>query len=556
VNDRDCDPLELNGASTTGVPGLVHAVRRGNVHLANALGSGLVESPALMAFLPAIARHLWREDLLLPSVPTWWCGESQSLAYVLDHLEQLVIRPALPDPSAGLIHAATLTADERRELADRITATPERFIAQELVARSTAPVWNEGSLRAGHVGLRAFAVAAGDSYQVMPGALAHVSATSQVVSESMFVGHGTKDVWVLSDGPVAPLTLLQPPGARVVPRRTGNDLPSRVADNLFWLGRHVERAEAAARLLRSIFTRLISESAPGGSPELPALFRALVIGWPNGAAAADASGGDLVTESIALARLYDRKQAGSLQAIIDALSLVASNVRDRISIDSWRIVSRIGDDFHPGYPLGVVSLSDVLPTLNQVIFNLSAFSGVATENMTRGPGWQFLDLGRRIERSLLTIGLLRNTLFVASPHEHALLEAVLEIADSSMTYRTRYATNLQVAPALDLLVNDETNPRSIGFQLAALSGHVERLPRQQSDPLLSDHQRLAISLLSAVRLADADSLAEADESQVRSALDRMLDRLASELRELASGISQTYLVHAGPAHQMADIHRW
>jgi uncharacterized alpha-E superfamily protein len=341
----------------------------------------------------------------------------------------------------------------------------------------------------------------------------------------------------------------------VAPRRSGNDLPSRVADNLFWLGRHVERAEAASRLLRSIFTRLLSESAPGASPELPALFRALVIGWPAGARPLEALQNNVVTESIVLACLFDRNRAGSLQTIVDALSRVASIVRDRISIDSWRILSRLDDDFGPGYPLGVVSLSDVLPMLNQMILNLSAFGGVATENMTRGPGWQFLDLGRRIERALATIGLLRTTLFAQMPHEHALLDALLEIADSSMTYRNRYATNLQAGPVLDLLMTDETNPRSIAFQLAALAQHVEHLPRHQSDPLLSGEQRLVISALSAVRLADVNALSEVDENGVRPGLDRLLERAAGELRELASGISHKYLVHAGPSHQMADIHR-
>jgi uncharacterized alpha-E superfamily protein len=191
--------------------------------------------------------------------------------------------------------------------------------------------------------------------------------------------------------------------------------------------------------------------------------------------------------------------------------------------------------------------------LNQVILNLSAFSGVATENMTRGPGWQFLDLGRRIERSLSMIDLLRGTLVEASLHEHNVLDALLEIADSSMTYRNRYATNLQAGPVLDLLLIDETNPRSIGFQLAALANHVEHLPRQQSDPLLSPEQRLIIALLASVRLAEGNVLAEFDAGGIRSSLDELLVQLAAELRDLASGISHKYLVHAGPVHQMADI---
>ncbi|MGD9721286.1 MAG: circularly permuted type 2 ATP-grasp protein [Pirellulales bacterium] len=553
VRDADCDPLELDDSSNSGSPGLVHAARRGNVHFANALGTGILETPALMAFLPAICRRLLAQNLFLPSVPTWWCGDRTSLSYVLAHLDQLAIRPAVPETNYPLVRAASLDAAQKEDLVSRIKARPDRFIAQELVLRSTAPVWSEGALRPGHVSLRTFAVAGGENYHIMPGALAHVSNTSHVSGESMFVGHGSKDVWVLSDGPVSNVSLLQPPGTTVTPRRSGLDLPSRVADNMFWLGRHVERAESTTRLLRSVFNRLISESVSSGSPELTALVRALVIHWPQPNLALESMETSGVTESLALACLFDRTHGGSLQMVVDSLARAASIVRDRLSLDSWRILSRIDDDLHPGYPLGVVSLSDVLPMLNQVLVTLSAFSGVATENMTRGPGWQFLDLGRRVERALSTIGLLRNTVYVVTPYEHALLEALLEIADSAMTYRSRYATNLQVSAVLDLLMIDETNPRSIGFQLAALARHVEQLPRQQSDPLLSPEQRLVISMLSTVRLADMNALTAVDETHVRTALDQLLERLSTQLRELARSISHKYLVHAGPAHQISEI---
>ena len=273
-----------------------------------------------MAFLPAICRRLLGQELQLPSVRTWWCGQSESLAYVLEHLGELVVRAAMPDNTIQLVHGASLDASQRAELASRIQARPEKYVAQEFVVRSTAPVWHDGTLQPGHVGLRAFAVAAAGSYQVMPGALAHMSSSGQMTGESLFVGQGSKDVWVLSEGPVEPVTLLAPPGAQVAPRRSGNDLPSRVADNLFWLGRHVERAEAAARLLRSIFTRLVSESASLGSPELPALVRALVTRWPQGAVPLDELENNTVSEATALACLYDRTHAGSLHSIVDALA--------------------------------------------------------------------------------------------------------------------------------------------------------------------------------------------------------------------------------------------
>jgi uncharacterized circularly permuted ATP-grasp superfamily protein/uncharacterized alpha-E superfamily protein len=553
VRDRDCDPLELESDSRFGVAGLVHAARRGNVVLANALGSGLLEMPALLAFLPALCRRLLDEDLLLPSVRTWWCGDPQSLSYVLAHFERLVVRPALADGGARPIPCASLSAEQRGQLAEKIKASPSRFVAQELIARSSAPVWGGADLGSKHIALRAFTVARDDAYQAMPGALAHVSTTSAAPGESMFVGHGSKDVWVQAEGPVASVSLLPPPGAPMEPRRSGNDLPSRVADNLFWLGRQVERAEGAARLLRALLSRLVSESGPGAMHELGVLYRAATWLWPRETWSAAIE--EPVSEPRVLLLIYDRQHPGSLRSLLSELRRVALTVRDRISLDSWRIVSRIEDDFHPGYPLGVVSTAEVLAMLNQMILSLSAFSGVVMENMTRGPGWQFLELGRRIERALTTIALLRSTLFVPALSEHAVLEALLEIADSSMTYRNRYATNLQLVPLIDLLVTDETNPRSIAFQLSAVSEHVDRLPRQQPDALPTHEQRLAISLLSNIRLVELNRLVDVGESGTRWELENLLEKSARQLCELADVISHKYLVHAGPTYQMSVIHR-
>ncbi len=555
VMDQDCDPLELDGHSSVGVPGLVNATRSGQVLVANSLGSGLVETPALMAFLPELCRRLVGEELQIPSVRTWWCGDEDSREFVLENLERLVIGPTVPHPGRKPVHAASLEPAMRQRLAAEIQASPAKFVAQELVVRSTAPVWNDESLKPGHIALRTFLVAGEGGYHVMPGALAHVSTSPATLGDSLFVGHGSKDVWVLADGPVAPVSLLQAPGTPVEPRRSGIDLPSRVADNLFWLGRHVERAEGSARLLRSIFTRLISETAPGSLGELALLYRAL-CGPLSPAPDEISSPGTVSTmELLVMEFLYDEHQPGSLQSILAELARVAKVVRDRISVDSWRILKRVDDDFRPSFPRGNVAAADVLAMLNQMIFNFSAFAGVATENMTRGPGWQFLDLGRRIERALAMISLLRGTLSTASGGEHAVLEALLEIADSSMTYRNRYATNLQLAPLLDLLITDETNPRAIAYQLAALAHHVERLPRAVGDPLLSDEQRLVLSVVSTVRLADVHALADPDERGQRGKLDRMLEDSAGKLRDLASAISHKYLVHAGPAHQLAEIGR-
>ncbi len=252
--------------------------------------------------------------------------------------------------------------------------------------------------------------------------------------------------------------------------------------------------------------------------------------------------------------IFESSRPGSLRSTLTAMSQAASIVRDRISLDSWRILSRVDQDVRwPSLPRAYIQAGDILTLLNQVIINLAAFSGLGMESMTRTQAWRFLDIGRRLERSLHTCGLLKSTLIQVRGDDTPVLEALLEIADSSMTYRARYLTTLQLAPVVDLLLCDESNPRSIGFQLAALGAHVEELPYDSSNPMRSAEQRIMLSALTSLRLAEVDSLCEADRDGMRDKLDRLLTRLATHLRNLSDSLARSYLIHAGLSQQMSDI---
>lgn len=555
LQDDDCDPLELRGDSMLGVPGLLQAARNNQVVIANSLGSGALEAPAFMAFLPALCRHLLGEELQLPSVRTWWCGREEDRRFVLENLSRLVIKPAFPARKTQPVFVDQLAAAEREQLVARIKARPRDFVAQEQVSRSTAPVWTGGELQPWHVGLRTFLVASGDTYNVMPGGLSRVSAAPELLGESMAAGQGSKDVWVLSDGPVTPVTLLRPAGTAIELRRSGNDLPSRVADNLFWLGRHVERAEGGVRLLRSIAVRLASESEPGGIAELNVLLRALA---DQGQIRPEFVVADLDRrmpglEDEILAFIFDEHRPGSLRRTLNSVHQVASIVRDRISIDSWRILNHVDQDVLAEGLVTELQLTDVLSMLNQLVIHLAAFSGLGMESMTRGPGWRFLDMGRRLERALHTMCLLRSALANVTPQQTPVMEALLEIADSSMTYRSRYLTTLQMPPMLDLLLTDETNPRSVAFQLVALAAHVEHLPQDQTESLRSAEQRNMLGVLTNLRLADVDNLCEVDRDGTRKSLDRFLARLSTQLRLLSESITHKYLIHAGPTRLLGEI---
>ena len=555
VDDDYCDPLDLRGDSFLGVPGLVQAARAGNVAVANALGSGLVESPALPAFLPALCRKLLGEDLLTPSVPTWWCGDPVSCEHVLANLAKMVIKATYPPPKTGPVFGEELTPGQLREMASAIRAHPAAYVGQERLRLSTAPVLVGDQLKPRHLVVRAFLTSNGSTFAVMPGALTRVASADGSLVVSMQKGGGSKDTWLLSPGPVNDFSLLPATVQPVELSRAGGDLPSRAADDLYWLGRYVERAECVVRLLRGILVRLTEQSGLVEAPELPALLRALTYQTKTepgflgvGSAARIASP---ARELFSVT--FDDRRPGSLASTLAGLRRVAGHVRDRISTDMWRV---LGGLELPPWPvddkLPRAALSEILDMLDRKIVTLAAFGGLIAEGMTRGQGWRFLDMGRRLERSLKTLGLLRSTLSVVGSPEGPLLEALLEIADSAMTYRRRYMSRLQTAPVLDLLLADEDNPRSLVFQFNSLSASIDELPRPGGNPGRDSEQRLILAALARLRGVDIDSLAEATAEGARPWLDSFLTSLEGELPLLSDTLTRNYLTHLQASRQFAS----
>ncbi len=554
-NSEHCDPLELASDASSGIVGLLQAARERTVTIANTLGAGLVESPGFMAYLPACCQELLREDLLLLSVPTWWCGDPASKSHVLDHLDELTIRRAYRTRGQDLPFHRQLQSWSKDELAAAIRRSPHAFVAQQRIDRSAAPVWSDGGLKPQRIALRSYAVATPEGFEVMQGGLVRVSQSSRPLDLSILSGEGSKDAWIVSQQPVSPISLLQTQPQTVELRRSGAELPSRVADNLYWLGRHIERSEAAARLLRTTILRLTSETEFEQLPELPMLLRAL------------AEQGQIepgyVVQGISVplpdlrrslpTSVLDQHQVGSLRFTVGQLFRAATLVRDRISTDSWRIISRIDQHFRPWPRYAGVDLTDLLTMLDQMIIDLAAFSGMVMESMTRGNIWRFLDLGRRLERALQVICLARSALEHARELTGPVLETLLEVADSLMTYRGRYLASLQLGPVIDLLLTDDTNPRSLAYQLVVLAEHVERLPRDHSQPLLALDQRLAIGLLHDIRMIDVPMLADLHARGQSAPLVGLLTALEERLPKLSDAINHQYLIHAGPAQQMTEI---
>lgn len=555
LDDLDCDPLELKSDSFRGVTGLVQALRARQCAVANALGSSLLETPAIMAYLPQIARSWLGTELEIESARTWWCGDPKSLAYVREHAHKLWIRPAFAHSNLPSGRPAEMSQAQRDSLLAALNHRPHLFVGQEIVHRSKAPVLLNDSWQSWHLGLRSYLVASNAGYIAMPGGLVRCSPQSHTIDHSVSLGEGAKDCWVLSDGPVPQITLLSPPGAAITLRRSGAELPSRVADNMFWVGRFAERAESSARLLRTLVSRLTGESGGSNVPEVAVLMRCLAEGGQiePSFALQDFRKHLPAIENLLPPAIFDEREPFSLKATLSQLNHVASLVRERLSLDSWRTINRIYREFQRRRTGGVTDFADVLQQLNRLIGDLSALSGLSMESTTRTLGWRFLDIGRRIERAMQTMVLGRNLLVPEYMNSSAVLESIVEVADSLITYRTRYLTRIQLPPVLDLILTDDTNPRSVIFQLQTLSQHIDQLPRDRSAPLRTTEQRLILNAISQLQLVSAEELTRANDPRVRDRIDARLGRLSRLLPKLSNAITHQYLLHAVSAQQLTDV---
>ncbi len=550
VDDGFCDPIELRSDSFLGVAGLVEAVRAGNVVVANALGSGLIESSAFMPFLPRLSRLLFGERLRLPSVATWWCGQPKPLQYVLENLDYLVVKPAFPGHGMEPVFGGKLTGDERSRLIARLRERPYEFAGQELVDLSTVPVWSQNSLTPRRVVLRVFLAASGDSWLVMPGGLARVSPSLDTQVVSMQRGGGSKDTWVFSSQSADAFT---PPHPRDQPlelnRGGGSDLPSRAADHLFWLGRYAERSEHLARVLRCMLIRLTGEFGTSGASEWDSLMTLYdCLASPHSRLSEDDPQGhldqwrDLEQEILSL--IFEEQRSDSLNAVLNRSARAAAQVRASLSSDMLRVVSQLSTTHTSAW--GYASTGEALALLDRCIGILAALRGIEVGNITRGPGWHFLGAGRHIERSIQLVNLFRAIIVPLSAGTWSTLEMLLEVADSSMTYRSRYFTVLQPAPVLDLLMNDQTNPRSLAFQIRDLLKYCRYLSGRPSGAAWPvSKQRRAVEV-AAARLfrADVRRLCQPGANGVREHLDQLLAATGAALPALSDAITHVYFSHA------------
>jgi uncharacterized circularly permuted ATP-grasp superfamily protein/uncharacterized alpha-E superfamily protein len=539
------DPLELRADSALGVTGLVEATRSGKISLANALGSGLVETPALIPFLERLSQRLLGEALKLPSLDVWWLGEPSAWAFAKAQLDSMIVRPCLGQDREPII-VGMLEGEARKALEQRIAADPGHFVAQYPVAPSLSPKWDGKALVPSAVVLRCFVINDGGSWRVLPGGLAREPAHDTALRQLGRLSGTLKDVWVLAEDAAD----VQVPTSRrfhqLAVDRGGADLQSRVADNLYWLGRYVERLDNDARLLRVTVTR-VAQGAVGAREgvELRLLGRLIErakLMPPQSALAAPES----AAFQHGLAAMASEKRG--LSSVLDSIQRLTGTLRDRFSSDMTVAIGPGLNEVRNRLLAARGNLDPLLAALDDIVHFVATVSGLAQENMTRGPGWLFLDLGRRIERAQYVLGSALGP-FQQSPIDwDAAMRLALELCDSTISYRWRYLGQLQPAPVLDLVVLDDSNPRAFAFQLRSIASHLERLGQASGTKVANPLVDLDQDLERAVQLFAGEEKAWRHEGLALGVLREIADDGLLRLDELSEAITRAYFSHV-PAAQ-------
>ncbi|TVZ37974.1 putative circularly permuted ATP-grasp superfamily protein [Alteromonadaceae bacterium 2753L.S.0a.02] len=545
VDDWYCDPVELRSDSQLGVPGLLEVVRAGRVAIANPLGSGVLENPVLLKYLPAISKSLLGREPRMRSVSTYWCGDPKDLKYVLANLENLVIKPIYRGRGEVSTRVQDLTTPQREALIAQIKANPMQFVAQPMMNACHLPAFVNGTLQPRPAIMRSFAVGSDTSYLLMPGGLTRVGTEENGFLIAGQAGSQSKDTWVIASEPERATV-----GDKASDVGSAEaqliSLPSRVVENLFWMGRYAERAEASMRILRTVFIKLNGEEPVStvSRKHLLETVTGITATLPGFKGCEDSLLKHPEDELLLVAK--DPHRIGSVYHSLTSMLQSADESKELLSSDTLRVINDIRDALDTLEDSLVGGLGSAPEeALDPLVTALMALAGLSQESMVRGVGWQFMDIGRRIERAMQTVCAMEHLLVpvLAENDQIALIEALLISVEALISYRRRYRARMGVTQVMELVMMDTSNPRSLLYQLDQLKAHIASLPLAKTTIELTPEQRLILECETSVRLSLLSELAEDEDQDERENLNALLSKLKELLGSLSNVISDKYFDH-------------
>jgi len=548
VDDEWSDPLELREDSRLGVPGLLHSIRSGKVAVINPPGVSVLENSALLAFMPSCSKFFLQQDLQMPSIATWWCGQPKELAYVLDQLPRLIIKKANRKQKMRSVYGRTLSKEELENLKKEILKNPHEYVAQEEVSLSTTPSLINGKIEPRLSSLRAFMVSNGSDYYMLQGGLTRSSAEKDRFNISNQYGGISKDTWIVSD------TVSEAPSRITSTKNTGaahNTLPSRTAENLFWAGRYAERTMSLTKFLRIVISAINENVDFRGSFKLEyidILLKStthLTLTYPG-----------FTDEKNDQIRENPYLELGNLVKNSQKLGTVASNVQsflnsalavsDRWNHDTRRVITLLENSLKKTKILDIHNHNVVQNLLDKLHGRFFTFYGTLSETMPRDHAYHLFETGKLVERILSRISILRSCFSFKNDEntENELMEAILTNHYLLVHYRQLYKTSFNLDTMLDMVLMDDKLPYSLAYQLDGLVKCLAQLPKVSPSIRYNDAEKAVMQAATLIKLANISTLvATAPNKTFRKELDQLLSCISDHISSVTINLTNTYFTH-------------
>lgn len=562
VDDVYTDPLELREDSHLGVAGLLDVVRRKNVSIINPIGSKVIENPGLIPFMPAIAKYFLNQELIIPQIASWWCGQENEKNHVLKNLSKLVVKRIDRTNRESIYFGEFLNTQELEALGKVIQERPYRFVAQERINFSTAPNFcSSNAIEPRNIVARAFCTASKNDYSVMQGGLVRVSPSADTMQVSNQRGGTSKDFWVVQDTRVKQELNRQWQKKTEVAISGLNDLPSLTAENLFWAGRYVGRTLVTARFIRVVMRQMVlvqNKNEQPNSEKLRVLFKAVTHltdtypGFTEKASDGSNAMDDPLQEMLSV--ILDKEKIGSLAHTIQMFNNSYYAIRHLWSSDMWRVFDNIQKTWNAFTEGEDHSINRILKVLNRLITRLIAFMGLIEESIMVQQGLLLYFIGLQMEQSTLTVTKCRALLSIKYDEqvEYDLLEYLLTSHESLNIYRYSYRSHIQLEHVLDLILLDIDYSRSLTFMVNRLQKDIARLPKAEQEHQLTKYEKPVFKAFSKLRLAESTKLAKTKSSKDfnREELETLLKQISEFLHLSSQAISNTYFNHTDKQNQM------
>ncbi len=552
IDDEYADPLELREDSRLGVPGLLKAIRSGNVVVLNPPGSSVLENNALLPFMSSACEYFFGEKLLMPNIATWWCGQKRELDYVMENLHKLIIKKANRNERYRSIFARTLSPAELEKLRKEILEKPADYVAQQESQLSTTPSFVDGKIEPRFAAMRAFLVSDGEEYHVLKGGLTRSSAASDRFVISNQLGGISKDTWIVGDKDTQPKEKLVVASTDSFKHQTS--LPSRSAENLFWAGRYCERSMTTTKWIKILFNTLHDNVTLGGSPKsqhITVLLQALThltLSYPG-----------FLEESLCenpyeeiLQLTSQLTKSGSLAAALQSFLRGVISVNDKWNHDTRRNINAIEDSLWELKGLQTSNPNTIQRGLDRLQTRLFAFYGVIAESHPRDAAFYLFESGKLIERILAKISVLRTGLSTQNdfPVEKEVMEAILINHHLLVYYRQLYKSHISIETVLDMVILDEKLPYSLTSLLSQLFDYISKLPNYKDPERLSTAAKFVLEASTKIKLAKIEELVLSDEDAYRLHLDKLLSELYDLISSVTASLTNQYFTHTTMQHSL------